>query len=111
MLFFLSPQYRRLAVPSVFFAAVIFFEEIFLKLYCFHGLTPEGCLFTLLFTLPPALLLFSLSAIQACYCCAAARPSGPGGSCCRRVPGWSPCGLGPRWSTTICSRRFSRSSP
>ena len=37
MLFFLSPQYRRLAVPSVFFAAVIFFEEIFLKLYCFHG--------------------------------------------------------------------------
>ena len=57
MLFFLSPQYRRLAVPSVFFAAVIFFEEIFLKLYCFHGLTPEGCLFTLLFTLPPALLL------------------------------------------------------
>ena len=57
MLFFLSPQYRRLAVPSVFFAAVIFFEEIFLKLYCFHGLTPEGCLFTLLFTLSPALLL------------------------------------------------------
>ncbi len=53
-----EPQHwRRLAVPSGFFLAVIYYEEMFLKLYCFHALTPAGILFTLLFSLPPALLL------------------------------------------------------
>ena len=44
MLFFLSPQYRRLAVPSVFFAAVIFFEEIFLKLFSLFSSISQGSL-------------------------------------------------------------------
>ena len=53
----LSPRLRRLLYPSLFFAAVIYYEEIFLKLYCFHSLSPEGALFTLLFSLPASLLL------------------------------------------------------
>ena len=50
-------RWRRLALPSLFFAAVIYYEELFLKLYCFYSLSPVGMLFTLLFTLPVALLL------------------------------------------------------
>ena len=50
-------RWRRLATPSLFFAAVIYYEELFLKLYCFHALTVEGVIFTLLFTLPTAALL------------------------------------------------------
>ena len=50
-------RWRRLATPSLFFAAVIYYEELFLKLYCFHALTVEGVIFTLLFTLPIAALL------------------------------------------------------
>ncbi len=40
-----------------FFAGVIYYEELFLKLFCFHAVTPVGALFTLLFTLPIAILL------------------------------------------------------
>ena len=40
-------RWRRLATPSLFFAAVIYYEELFLKLYCFHALTVEGVIFTL----------------------------------------------------------------
>ena len=50
-------QRRRLAVPSLFFLAVIYYEEVFLKIYCFHTLSAQGLLFTFLFTLPMALLL------------------------------------------------------
>jgi phosphoglycerol transferase MdoB-like AlkP superfamily enzyme len=50
-------RWHTLARPSLFFAAVIYYEELFLKLYCFHAITPAGALFTLLFTLPLALLL------------------------------------------------------
>ena len=49
--------WRRLLLPSLFFAGVIYYEEIFLKLYCFQSITPAGALFTLLFTLPAAALL------------------------------------------------------
>ena len=43
-------RWRRLLVPSLFFAGVIYYEELFLKLFCFHAVTPVGALFTLLFT-------------------------------------------------------------
>ena len=49
--------WRRLAVPSLFFLAVIYYEELVLKLICFQSLTITGVLFTFLFTIPPALLL------------------------------------------------------
>ncbi len=49
--------WRPLALPSLFFLAVIYCEELFLKVYCFRTLLPEGAVFTFLFTLPPALLL------------------------------------------------------
>ena len=47
-------RWRRLAGPSLFFLAVIYYEELFLKLYCFHGVSLPGLLFTLLFSAPPA---------------------------------------------------------
>ena len=50
-------KWRRLSVPSLFLLGVIYCEELFLKLYCFRALTAEGTFFTLLFTLPAALLL------------------------------------------------------
>ena len=50
-------RWRRLLVPSLFFAGVIYYEELLLKLFCFHAVTPVGALFTLLFTLPIAILL------------------------------------------------------
>ena len=50
-------RWRQLAAPSFFLLAVIYYEELFLKLYCFRTLTIEGVVFTFLFTLPPALLL------------------------------------------------------
>lgn len=53
----LWPQWRRLAMPSLFFAGMIYYEELFLKLYCFHTLTFQGALFTLLFSLPVAAVL------------------------------------------------------
>jgi len=48
---------RRLTIPSLFFLAVIYYEELFLKLYCFHALTVQGLIFTFLFSIPAALLL------------------------------------------------------
>ncbi len=53
---------RPLLRPSLFFLAVICYEELFLKLYCFHALTPQGLIFTFLFSLPFALLLGLLCA-------------------------------------------------
>ncbi|MCI8303422.1 MAG: LTA synthase family protein [Lawsonibacter sp.] len=50
-------SWGRLAAPSLFFLAVIYYEELFLKVYCFHALSVEGVVFTFLFTLPVALLL------------------------------------------------------
>ena len=50
-------QWRRLAAPSLFFLGVIYYEELFLKLYCFHQITLPGVFFTLLFSIPPACLL------------------------------------------------------
>ena len=50
-------SWSRLASPSLFFLAAIYYEELFLKVYCFHALTPAGAVFTFLFTLPVALLL------------------------------------------------------
>ncbi len=50
-------KWRRLAMPSLFLLAVIYYEELFLKIYCFHALTVDGLLFTLLFSLPVAALL------------------------------------------------------
>lgn len=35
-------RWRRLLVPSLFFAGVIYYEELFLKLFCFHAVTPVG---------------------------------------------------------------------
>ena len=61
----LSPLFRRwspLATPSLFFFLVIYYEEIFLKLFCFGSLTLPGVVFTLLFSLPTALLLGLLCA-------------------------------------------------
>lgn len=49
--------WKQLAVPALFFAVVIYYQELFLKLYCFGSCSLQGALFTLLFTLPPALIL------------------------------------------------------
>ena len=40
---------RRLLVPTAFFLAVIYYEELFMKLFCFHSLSPAGAFFTLNF--------------------------------------------------------------
>lgn len=53
-------RWRRLTAPSLFFLAVIYYEELFLKLYCFHGLSPAGASFTLLFSIPIAMMLGAL---------------------------------------------------
>ncbi len=50
-------NWERFVRPSVFFLAALFYEELFLKLFCFHRLTLSGVCFTLLFTLPAAMLL------------------------------------------------------
>ena len=54
---FSPEQWKRLARPSIFFILIIYYDELFLKLYCFGSVSPTGALFTLLFTLPIALLL------------------------------------------------------
>ncbi len=53
---------RPLAIPSLFFLAVIYYEEIFLKLFCFQSLSLQGALFTFLFSIPIALILGLLCA-------------------------------------------------
>lgn len=55
-------RWRRLILPSLFFVAAIYYEEIVLKLICFGVVTLSGAIFTLLFTIPPALLLGLLCA-------------------------------------------------
>lgn len=50
-------RWTRLALPTLFFLAVIYYEEFLLKLFCFGRLTFSGALFTLLFTIPIAALL------------------------------------------------------
>ena len=50
-------NWERFVRPSVFFLAALFYEELFLKLFCFHRLALSGVCFTLLFTLPAAMLL------------------------------------------------------
>ncbi len=50
-------RWRQLAAPSLFLLAVIYYEELFLKVFLFRSLTVEGIFFTLLFTIPVALLL------------------------------------------------------
>ena len=50
-------RWRRLLVPSLFFAGVIYYEELFLKLVGFQAVTAVGARFTLLFPLPIAILL------------------------------------------------------
>ena len=53
-------RWRRLAVPTLFFLAVLYYEELFLKLYCFHTVSPAGAVFSLLFSIPIAFLLGTL---------------------------------------------------
>lgn len=48
--------WRRLLIPACYFVSVIYYEELFLKLYCFGEITLQGALFTLLFTLPWGML-------------------------------------------------------
>lgn len=48
---------RRLLMPSAFFLAVIYYEELFMKLFCFHTLSWAGVFFTLIFSVPVAWLL------------------------------------------------------
>ena len=50
-------DWARLTRPSLFFLLAIYYEELFLKLYCFHSLSLSGAVFTLLFTIPVALLM------------------------------------------------------
>jgi len=53
----LFQRWERFVRPFLFFLAVIFYEELFLKLFCFHKLTVSGVFFTLLFTIPISMLL------------------------------------------------------
>lgn len=50
-------RYPGLIPSSLFFLFVLYYEELFLKLYCFHAIRFSGAIFTLLFLIPPALLL------------------------------------------------------
>ena len=50
-------RWRPLAVPSLFFLGVLYYEELFLKLYCFGGVSLPGAFFTLLFSVPVALVM------------------------------------------------------
>lgn len=47
---------RRLIAPSAFFLAVIYYEELFMKLFCFHSLSVAGVFFTLIYSIPMAIL-------------------------------------------------------
>lgn len=52
-----AARWRGTMVPALFFLAAIYYEELFLKLYCFGGLSPAGAALTFLFTVPVALVL------------------------------------------------------
>lgn len=49
--------YRKPAVLSLFFLLTILFQEMFLKLYCFHVIPVRGVLYTVLFSAPVAMVL------------------------------------------------------
>ena len=58
---------RPAAAPALFFLAVLYYEELFLKLYCFRGLTLAGTAFTFVFSIPVAMVVGLI--------CGALRPS------------------------------------
>ena len=90
-------RWRRLAAPSLFFLGVIYYEELFLKLYCFHGLSLAGAVFTLLFSIPIAMLLGAL--------CGGWRIVWDGG-CWSCAPPWFPFGWVHRRCTITSLRPF-----
>lgn len=49
--------WTRLAAPTLFFLVAIYYEELFLKLFCFEMIPLSGAFFTLLFTVPIAFFL------------------------------------------------------
>lgn len=49
-------EWKRLIVPTIYFIAVIYYLELFFKVYCFHEVTLQGAVFTLLFTIPVAVV-------------------------------------------------------
>ncbi len=53
----LFSRWRQLALPSLFLLGVIYYEELFLKLFCFRSLSVQGAVFTFLLTIPQAALL------------------------------------------------------
>lgn len=55
-------RYRHIALPSAFFIGVIYYEELFLKQFCFGEIYPRGVVFTLLFTIPLGAMLGLLCA-------------------------------------------------
>ena len=59
-------QIRQLLLPSLFFWVTITYQEFFLKLYSFREITLQGAVYTILFSLPLAMLLG--------VCCFALRP-------------------------------------
>lgn len=50
-------RWRFLARPSLFLFFILYYEELFLKIFCLHTVTGAGLLFTFLFSIPIALLL------------------------------------------------------
>ena len=36
-------RWKQLAVPALFFAVVIYYQELFLKLYCFGACSGRSC--------------------------------------------------------------------
>lgn len=50
-------HWAKLAKLSLFFLLTMVFQELFLKLYCFRVVSVQGCLFTVLFSVPIALIL------------------------------------------------------
>ena len=54
---FLTGGCRAFFLPTLFFLSAIYYAELCLKLFCFQTLPLSGVLFTLLFTLPAAMLL------------------------------------------------------
>lgn len=51
-----------LLTPTLFFAIVIYYEELFIKFYCFGSVSPSGAIFTLMFSMPLAIVLGLLCA-------------------------------------------------
>lgn len=49
-------QWSSMRMPTLFFLIAIFYEELFLKIYCFGKVSPSGLGFTFLFSIPMAIL-------------------------------------------------------